>query len=126
MKNRSNKERALIAWGMEGRGVILATDGAFVGWEIENGYAGELVDELVGDDPDGAGMYLWEGYGEWSTHMTLDGESEPELYWDGTIRRVPFEEAVKLMEMIQPNEERQLMEPPSDADTFRITDEPKE
>jgi len=104
--NTTGPCRALIARGLQ-TAIILATDNAALAWEVEN-ISSDDADEVLGDwfCPQPIGLYLFEGQGQWTTHNTLDGPSDPELEWTGTVRRVISNELSDLWAMEPPEEER--------------------
>jgi len=94
-----HKARILVAIGVKGKGVVLATDSDWVGMDIEN--LSDDVDEVgPGVDKDmEPGIYLWEG----TMKMVLEGcpwdGQEWELHHKGDYRPVKPEELTELLAM---------------------------
>ena len=105
---KSGVERVLIACGISGTEVILATDGPWVSCEMDN--INDLCEQTIGDGwtygmP--PGLYLLEITAKIKSHMdTIDGPGEPECEWDGgTCRAVKPEELAELLAMKPPDED---------------------
>lgn len=101
---KSGVERVLIACGMKGTEVILATDGPWVASEIDN--INDICEQTIGEGwahgmP--PGLYLLDITAEVHGEMMMDGV-EPECQWDGTCRAVKPEELSMLLAMQPPEE----------------------
>ena len=100
---KSKMERALIAVGLHGHMVLLATDGP---WIANDADAISPNPEDIGIDPlpSERGIYLWEGVGEMVSYSIQDGCDPPEPAYSGTIRRVRPEELECLLKMEPPED----------------------
>ena len=99
---KSGVERVLIARGLSGTEIILATDGPWLACEIDN--INDLCEQTIGNgwaDKLPPGLYLLEIAAEVWGQMTMDGV-EPECQWDGTCRAVKPEELAGLLGMMPP------------------------
>lgn len=90
--------RALIAVGMNGTRVVLATDSERITWETEE-ISDSAEDLGIPDGPAGAELYLFEG----EPHTYLSGpDYHEETDWRGSTRAVTMEELPALLAMEAP------------------------
>lgn len=101
MSDHSNTERAMIAKGIGGTEVILATDGPWIASDVENINDCNL-DVGLCSLPDTPGLYLFTG----TAKTYVSGPNyEPETDWSGCVRPVKPEEVAELLAMEPPEEE---------------------
>ena len=100
-RNRMAPYRAniLIAIGIKGRGLILATDSDYVEQEMRD--IGDDPDELgilSPSDYDSAGIYLWTG----TLQYVADGLGSGGTEYDGELRLIACGELPDLLAMVPP------------------------
>jgi hypothetical protein len=101
-RERSQVERALLARGLHGSMIVIATNGPWLNSDIENG-PGDCVEDLGLIGPKECqepGLYLWEGTGK----IYYSGpDYEPDSSYTGTVRPVTMEELPALLAMEPPS-----------------------
>lgn len=97
--SKKHIERALITNDANGNGVVLATDGVAISFLCSEVCTN--VEEIGLDQPDGPGLFLWEGYCQ-SEAVNYEYQSERELVWYGSLRPVKIEEIEELFKMEPP------------------------
>lgn len=104
MSRKTGPCRVLLAFGLRGTAIVLATDNADLAEEISNipsDRAEDLGVEADGNEP--PGVYLFEGEGVWCTYRDFEGCSDAQLEFSGTTRPVSPSELEKLL-VIRPPE----------------------
>lgn len=105
MSNKTGPCRALIAYGLRGSAIILATDNADLARETDAVSDGAEDCGLTADGNERAGLYLFEGEGTWRVHVGFEGDKDVELEWEGTERPVLPHELPALLALAPPDEE---------------------
>ncbi len=104
--SKSGTERALVAVGTYKTAIIIATDGPWMAGEIA-GIPSDSADDVLGDwffHGKPAGLYLWEGSGEWKCDDTPEYPGEPYIDWSGTVSHVSPAQVPDLLAMRPPEE----------------------
>ena len=102
MQTTSGPIRAVVAAGVAGTGVVVATDSAWLAHDIEN--MSDEIDDIGLDHPPGPGVWLWEGSGKLAPGGPADepGEQVPE--YAGRYRAVEPHELAGLLALEPPEE----------------------
>ena len=99
---RSGPERALIAVGLGGSAVVVATDGRWIAADIDS--ISDGAEDIGLDYPSGPGLWLWEGEGREALSGPPDEPDEIAVEYEGRLRRVEPHEAAALLAMTPPEE----------------------
>lgn len=93
--------RILLAVGMDGVGIVLATDSAGVAYLVDA--ASNNTDDLGIAHPEDAGVYLWEGtLHAWKDPDTWNGPGEHSHEFAGGCTRLEFDRLDELLDMAPP------------------------
>lgn len=108
MSNKTGPCKALIAYGMNGTAVVIATDNRWLAEEIDNipSDGGEDLG-LTADGNEKAGLWLFEGEGTWIVSHDQEGFKDVDLEWEGTEVQAKTEDLPALLSM-KPNWEDEV------------------
>lgn len=99
---QSGTERALIAVGLSGSAAVVATDGDWIGTDVDN--ISDSADDVGLNYPSGRpGLYLWTGTGRLVDNSAPDMPYEPDVEYSGTFRPVRPDELPELLAMEPPS-----------------------